>query len=198
MTSDSAIAPQSAAFKDNEEQMQALVDDLKAKLKIIAQGGSETARTRHQNKGKLLPRARIEALLDPNSPFFEISALAAYDCYEDDVPCAGVIAGIGIIHQQPRMIVANDATVKGGTYYPLTVKKHLRAQAIAAQCHLPCLYLVDSGGANLPSSRRSVSRQRSLWAHFLQSSANVGSKHSSNFCGHDLHCWRRLCASDVR
>jgi 3-methylcrotonyl-CoA carboxylase beta subunit len=150
MTSDVLVTPQSAAFKHNEQQMQALVNDLHATLKTLAEGGSETARAKHQNKGKLLPRARIETLLDANSPFLEISALAAFECYEDRVPCAGVIAGIGLIHQQPCMIVANDATVKGGTYYPLTVKKHLRAQKIAFQCHLPCVYLVDSGGANLP------------------------------------------------
>ncbi|UTP72178.1 methylcrotonoyl-CoA carboxylase [Alteromonas sp. LMIT006] len=134
----------------NTLHMEAQVNDLKKVVARIIQGGSESAREKHKARGKLLARERIDALLDSGSFFLEIGQLAAYNVYEEDVPCAGVVAGIGLIHGHLCMIVANDATVKGGTYYPLTVKKHLRAQEIALQNQLPCLYLVDSGGANLP------------------------------------------------
>jgi 3-methylcrotonyl-CoA carboxylase beta subunit len=130
--------------------MQTQVDDLKNVIAKINQGGGEKANQRHLSRGKLLPRERINCLLDSGSPFLELSQLAAWNVYEDYVPAAGVIAGIGRVSGIECMIVANDATVKGGTYYPLTVKKHLRAQTIAQQNNLPCIYLVDSGGANLP------------------------------------------------
>src|SRR5579872_6936115 len=123
------------------------VQDLKQKLSSIYQGGNETARARHSQHGKLLPRDRIQLLLDSGSDFLELSALAGYQLYEDDIPAAGIITGIGKIHQQECMIIVNDATVKGGTYYPITVKKHLRAQQIAETNRLPCIYLVDTGGA---------------------------------------------------
>ena len=116
----------------------------------VVQGGSEKARQRHAARGKLLPRERIEGLLDPGSTFLEFSQLAGWKLYEDEVPCGGIVTGIGQIHGRPCIVVVNDATVKGGTYYPVTVKKHLRAQAIAEQNRLPCIYLVDSGGAYLP------------------------------------------------
>lgn len=140
----------SEAFAENKAHMQAQVDDLYQLVQTLMLGGGETSRERHTSRGKLLPRDRIETLLDANTSFLEIGQLAAYDVYEDYVPCAGVVAGIGQVAGTLCMIVANDATVKGGTYYPLTVKKHLRAQTIAAENHLPCIYLVDSGGANLP------------------------------------------------
>ncbi|MFC4699505.1 carboxyl transferase domain-containing protein [Glaciecola siphonariae] len=140
----------SEAFALNEAHMQAQVDDLHALVQNIMLGGGEKSRERHTSRGKLLPRDRIETLLDPNTAFLEIGQLAAHEVYDDYVPCAGVVAGIGQVAGTLCMIVANDATVKGGTYYPLTVKKHLRAQTIAEQNHLPCIYLVDSGGANLP------------------------------------------------
>ncbi|MDM7861073.1 carboxyl transferase domain-containing protein [Alteromonas sp. ASW11-36] len=146
----SKINPNSQAYADNAEHMQQQVNDLRDKIAQINQGGGEKANQRHLSRGKLLPRERINVLLDPGSPFLEIGQLAAWDVYEDYVPCAGVIAGIGVINGIECMVVANDATVKGGTYYPLTVKKHLRAQTIAEQNNLPCVYLVDSGGANLP------------------------------------------------
>lgn len=146
----SAINTKSDAFSVNHDHMVEQVDDLKSVIETIKQGGGEKAAARHQSRGKLLPRDRINALLDPGSPFLEIGQLAAHEVYDDYVPCAGVVAGIGRVNGQECMIVANDATVKGGTYYPLTVKKHLRAQAIAQENHLPCIYLVDSGGANLP------------------------------------------------
>ena len=146
----SKINPNSADFAANAAAMQAQVDDLHGILDRVRQGGGSKACERHTSRGKLLPRERVQGLLDPGSPFLELSALAAYNVYGEDVPAAGVITGIGRVSGQECVIVANDATVKGGSYYPLTVKKHLRAQAIAAENNLPCIYLVDSGGANLP------------------------------------------------
>lgn len=146
----STINPQDPAFAGNYQHHAALRDELQALTATLALGGDERSRQRHQQRGKLLPRERIEALLDTGSPFLEFSALAAYQVYDDDIPGAGMISGLGMVSGQCCVIVANDATVKGGTYYPLTVKKHLRAQQIAAENHLPCIYLVDSGGANLP------------------------------------------------
>ena len=144
------INPASASFKANQATMNALVEQLNNTLNKLAEGGNERARTRHQQHGKLLPRERLQHLLDPGSFFLELSLLAAYEVYDDVVPAAGLITGLGQISGETCMIVINDATVKGGTYYPLTVKKHLRAQAIAEANHLPCIYLVDSGGAFLP------------------------------------------------
>lgn len=146
----SKIDTRSESYIQNQTLMQSLVDDLKTKVSQIAQGGGEKARNKHLARGKLLPRDRILKLLDPGSPFLELSQLAGYQVYEDDIPAAGIITGIGRIKGIECLIIANDATVKGGTYYPLTVKKHLRAQEIAAQNNLPCIYLVDSGGAFLP------------------------------------------------
>lgn len=146
----SKINTKSADFSDNARHMREQVADLADKIAQIKQGGGEKSNKRHTDRGKLLPRERINALLDKGSPFLELSQLAAWDVYEDYVPAAGVISGIGRVSGTECMIVANDATVKGGTYYPLTVKKHLRAQTIAEQNNLPCIYLVDSGGANLP------------------------------------------------
>ena len=149
---DSAVNPRSQEFAENAEHMQTLVDDLRQQVARIAQGGGERYQQRHKSRGKLLVRERIDALLDPGAPFLELSQLAAFDMYgKDDVPAAGLVTGIGRVSGQECVIVANDATVKGGTYYPVSVKKHLRAQDIAQQNHLPCIYLVDSGGANLPN-----------------------------------------------
>ena len=147
----SSIDTNSAEFKANKKHMEGLVADLKAKASAIEAGGGPKAQGRHTSRGKLLPRERINRLLDSGSPFLELSQMAAYKVYEDDVPAAGIITGIGRVSGQECVIVCNDATVKGGTYYPLTVKKHLRAQEIAEQNNLPCIYLVDSGGANLPN-----------------------------------------------
>lgn len=146
----SQINTSSQEFKTNQATMQALVDELHHRIQHIALGGDEKARTRHLKHGKLLPRERLQQLLDPGSPFLEFSQLAAYQVYDDVVPAAGIITGIGWVSGTECIIVVNDATVKGGTYYPLTVKKHLRAQEIALMNHLPCIYLVDSGGAYLP------------------------------------------------
>src|SRR5690606_6663302 len=128
----------------------ALAEALRSRVAHTALGGSEHARARHRSRGKLLPRERVERLLDPGSPFLEIGQLAAHGLYDDEVPGAGVIGGVGQVSGRQVMILANDSTVKGGTYFPMTVKKHLRAQEIAEQNRLPCIYLVDSGGANLP------------------------------------------------
>ena len=147
----SKINNRSQDFQDNVAHMKQQVDDLKAKLEQIKLGGGEKSRARHLSRGKLLPRDRVYGLLDSGSPFLELSQLAAYEVYDDNVPAAGIITGIGRVGGQECVIVANDATVKGGTYYPLTVKKHLRAQTIAQENNLPCIYLVDSGGANLPN-----------------------------------------------
>ena len=147
----SKLSPNGAEFQANAAAMQTIVDDLKAKLAVIAQGGSASARAKHVARGKLLPRERVERLLDAGTPFLEVSPMAAYGMYDADITAAGVIAGIGRVAGIDCMIVCNDATVKGGTYYPMTVKKHLRAQEIARENRLPCIYLVDSGGANLPN-----------------------------------------------
>jgi 3-methylcrotonyl-CoA carboxylase beta subunit len=147
----SAVDPRSAAFQANAKAMREQVDDLKAKVAKIKEGGGKASRDRHVSRGKLLPRDRVRTLLDPGSPFLELSQLAAYNMYDNEVPSAGVITGIGRVSGQECVIVCNDATVKGGTYYPITVTKHLRAQQIAIDNRLPCIYLVDSGGANLPN-----------------------------------------------
>src|SRR5580658_1284164 len=148
---DSAIDTRSDEFRANADAMAALVADLRGTVDSIRQGGGEAARQRHLSRGKLLPRDRVRALIDPSSPFLEVGQLAAHGMYGGEVPAAGIITGVGRVSGRECVIVANDATVKGGTYYPITVKKHLRAQEIALQNRLPCIYLVDSGGANLPN-----------------------------------------------
>ncbi|HJU20707.1 MAG TPA: carboxyl transferase domain-containing protein [Stellaceae bacterium] len=147
---ETAIDRRSESFCANAQAMRGLVADLNATLARIGEGGEEAARRRHLQRGKLLPRERVRLLLDPGAPFLEFSALAAHGLYDGEVPAAGIITGIGCILGQECVVVANDATVKGGTYFPMTVKKHLRAQEIAGDNRLPCLYLVDSGGAYLP------------------------------------------------
>ncbi len=149
----SKINPRSENFLMNQQHNMTLVEDLNQLVQSLKQGGGEVAQTRHLARNKLLPRDRVQRLLDPGSPFLEIGQLAAHEVYDETLPSAGMIVGIGRVSGQECMIVANDATVKGGTYYPLTVKKHLRAQTIAAENQLPCIYLVDSGGANLPHQK---------------------------------------------
>ncbi|AQV92432.1 methylcrotonoyl-CoA carboxylase [Cupriavidus necator] len=150
-TLETKLNARSESFKANAEAMQAVVADLKARIAKLAEGGGEDARNKHLSRGKLLPRERVQQLLDPGTPFLELSQLAAYDMYDNAAPGAGIITGIGRVAGQECVIVCNDATVKGGTYYPMTVKKHVRAQEIAEENNLPCIYLVDSGGANLPN-----------------------------------------------
>ncbi|AWB89510.1 carboxyl transferase domain-containing protein [Salinibacterium hongtaonis] len=149
-TLESRVDVTSAAFEANATAQKALVAELRARLAEAALGGSEASRLRHQSRGKLLARDRVDRLLDEGSPFLEIAPLAATGLYGDEAPGAGVVAGVGLVHDRPVLVIANDATVKGGTYLPLTVKKHLRAQEIALENRLPCIYLVDSGGAFLP------------------------------------------------
>ena len=144
---ESVAKPRSKEFKQNAADMQALVDDLQDKVRVVKDGGGESSRERHLSRGKLLPRDRVRTLLDPGAPFLEFSQMAAHEVYDDVVPGAGIITGIGSVEGTECVIVANDATVKGGTYYPITVKKHLRAQEVARENNLPCIYLVDSGGA---------------------------------------------------
>ncbi|MFE2145499.1 carboxyl transferase domain-containing protein, partial [Streptomyces sp. NPDC059456] len=146
----SAADPASEAWRTNEAAHRELAEGLRARLDAARLGGGEKARARHTARGKLLPRDRVDTLLDPGSPFLELAPLAAEGMYGGAAPAAGVIAGIGRVSGRECVIVANDATVKGGTYYPMTVKKHLRAQEVALENRLPCLYLVDSGGAFLP------------------------------------------------
>jgi 3-methylcrotonyl-CoA carboxylase beta subunit len=146
----STASPGSEEFQANQRAHEALIGDLRAQLERAQRGGGDRARERHVARGKLLPRERVDRLLDPGAPFLELSALAAHGLYDDEAPGAGIITGIGRVSGRECVIVANDATVKGGTYYPVTVKKHLRAQEVARENRLPCIYLVDSGGAFLP------------------------------------------------
>jgi len=171
----SAVVAGSETFAENAAHMQAQVDDLKEKISKISLGGPERARDKHLSRGKLLPRDRVNTLLDPGSPFLELSQLAAYDMYDADIASAGVITGIGRVEGTECMIVCNDATVKGGTYYPVTVKKHLRAQEIAAENKLPCIYLVDSGGANLPN-QDDVFPDREHFGRIFYNQANMSAE----------------------
>ncbi|MEO1044496.1 MAG: carboxyl transferase domain-containing protein [Pseudomonadota bacterium] len=169
------IDTQSEVYRAQSAHNVALKDELWGKVAKAAKGGSEKSRERHVSRGKLLPRERVERLLDPGSPFLEIGQLAANGLYDDAVPGAGLICGIGRVSGRQVMIVCNDATVKGGTYYPLTVKKHLRAQEIAEQNHLPCIYLVDSGGANLPHQDE-VFPDREHFGRIFFNQANMSAK----------------------
>ena len=147
----SSVLAGSESFAANRAKHLKMLRVVEEAAAVAAAGGGERARERHRSRGKMLPRERVAGLLDPGSPFLEVGATAAHGLYGGDAPCAGVIAGVGRVQGRDVMVVCNDATVKGGTYYPMTVRKHLRAQEIAEECHLPCVYLVDSGGANLPN-----------------------------------------------
>ncbi|HEX6019835.1 MAG TPA: carboxyl transferase domain-containing protein [Burkholderiaceae bacterium] len=176
----SKLNPRSEEFKANAATMRALVDDLHAQVERVAQGGPAEARAKHEARGKLLPRERVQRLLDPGTPFLELGALAALGVYKekngsDAAPSAGVITGIGRVAGVECVIVCNDATVKGGTYYPLTVKKHLRAQEIAQMNRLPCIYLVDSGGANLPNQDE-VFPDREHFGRIFYNQANLSAQ----------------------
>src|SRR5881394_535676 len=170
----SSIDRRSEAFRANDQAMRAVVADLRDKSQAIARGGDEPSRQRHLGRGKLLARERIRVLLDPGSPFLELSAFAAYEMYDGAVPAAGIVTGIGRIAGRECVVVANDATVKGGTYFPMTVKKHLRAQEIARDNRLPCLYLVDSGGAFLPAQDE-VFPDREHFGRIFYNQANLSS-----------------------
>jgi 3-methylcrotonyl-CoA carboxylase beta subunit len=172
---ESQLNPRSADFQSNAAAMRALVEDLNAQVALAAAGGGDAARKKHADRGKLPPRDRVQMLLDPGTPFLEIAPLAAHGMYNGDAPCAGMIAGIGRVSGIDCMIVCNDATVKGGTYYPMTVKKHLRAQEIAQQNRLPCIYLVDSGGANLPNQDE-VFPDREHFGRIFYNQANLSAQ----------------------
>src|ERR1700693_1939328 len=177
---ESKLKPRSPAAQANAAAMQLLVDDLRSKIAAIALGGGAAARSKHTARGKLLPRERVQLLLDPGTPFLELSQMAAFGMYpdrdgSDAAPSAGIITGIGRVAGQECIIVCNDATVKGGTYYPMTVKKHLRAQEIAEQNQLPCIYLVDSGGANLPNQDE-VFPDRDHFGRIFFNQANLSAK----------------------
>lgn len=172
---ESRINPRSQTFIDNARAMQEQVDDLQVQLEKTALGGSQASRDRHSARGKLLPRERVERLLDPGTPFLELSPMAAHNMYDGDAPGAGLITGIGRVAGTECVVVCNDATVKGGTYYPLTVKKHLRAQEIAQQNRLPCIYLVDSGGANLPQQDE-VFPDREHFGRIFYNQANMSAQ----------------------
>ena len=171
----SQLNPRSADFQANAAAMRTLVDDLRGQFAKVEQGGGEAARAKHTARGKLLPRERVNQLLDPGTPFLELSPLAAHGMYDGAAPGAGVITGIGRVNGVDCVIVCNDATVKGGTYYPMTVKKHLRAQEIAEQNHLPCIYLVDSGGANLPNQDE-VFPDREHFGRIFYNQANMSAQ----------------------
>jgi 3-methylcrotonyl-CoA carboxylase beta subunit len=171
----SQINTRSAEFAANAAQMQAAVADLQLQLAAAAAGGGEAARAKHVARGKLLPRERVQMLLDPGTPFLELAPLAAHAMYNGDAPCAGIVAGIGRVEGTDCLIVCNDATVKGGTYYPMTVKKHLRAQEVAMQNRLPCIYLVDSGGANLPN-QDDVFPDRDHFGRIFYNQANMSAQ----------------------
>jgi 3-methylcrotonyl-CoA carboxylase beta subunit len=172
---ESQLNPRSAEFQANAEVMRGLVEDLQAQLARVAAGGGEAARAKHVARGKLPPRERVQMLLDPGTPFLELAPLAAHGMYNGDAPCAGLIAGIGRVSGRDVVIVCNDATVKGGTYYPMTVKKHLRAQEVAMQNRLPCIYLVDSGGANLPNQDE-VFPDREHFGRIFYNQANLSAQ----------------------
>lgn len=171
----STLKTESALFQENTTYMATLVADFKKKSADILQGGSAQAQQRHQEQGKLLPRERITHLLDMHTPFLELSLLAGYALYEEQVPAGGIITGIGTIMGHICMVIANDATVKGGTYFPITVKKHLRAQEIAASNHLPCVYLVDSGGAFLPKQAE-IFADKEHFGRIFFNQANLSAK----------------------
>lgn len=172
---DSKINPNNSVFKENAAAMQTQIDKLTTLIEKIKMGGPEKARQHQQKQGKLLVRDRVDHLLDPGAPFLELSTLAGYGLYDDEVPAAGIITGVGHIMGQECMIVANDPSVKGGTYYPITVKKHLRAQEIAEQNHLPCVYLVDSGGAYLPKQEE-VFPDREHFGRIFYNQAKLSAK----------------------
>ncbi|MDX1433301.1 MAG: carboxyl transferase domain-containing protein [Gammaproteobacteria bacterium] len=169
------VDARSDAFRANAERMGGLVSDLRARVETISRGGGEAAMQRHVARGKLPVRERVRLLLDPGAPFLELSQLAAFEVYDDVVPAAGIVTGIGRVAGRECVIIANDATVKGGTYYPITVKKHLRAQAIAEENRLPCIYLVDSGGANLPNQDE-VFPDRDHFGRIFYNQANMSAK----------------------
>ncbi|MCK5078998.1 MAG: acyl-CoA carboxylase subunit beta, partial [Bacteroidales bacterium] len=169
---ESKINTSSPEFRENKKKFLEIFEKYRTTLEQVHKGGSEKAVTRHKERGKLLARERIDLLLDPNTPFMELSPLAAFGEYNNQFPSAGIITGIGVVHGQETLIIANDATVKGGTYVKETIKKHLRAQQIALENHLPCVYMVDSGGIFLPEQSR-VFADRDNFGRFFYNQARL-------------------------
>ena len=194
----SSIDSNAAEFRANAEKMRALTAQLQARRAEAALGGPEKARERHVGRGKLLPRDRVMNLIDPGSPFLELSPLAANGMYDDAIHGAGLITGIGRIEGRECMVVCNDSTIKGGTYFPMTVKKHLRAQEIARENRLPCIYLVDSGGANLPHQTE-VFPDREHFGRIFYNQATLSALRIPQIAVVMGSCTagRRLCAGDV-
>ena len=192
-------AQESDVFEARKQRMSELVSELRERTAQVAAGGGERAVERHRSRGKLLARERIDRLVDPGSSFLELNALAAWDIYDGQAPSAGIVTGIGVVEGRECVIVANDATVKGGTYFPLTVKKHLRAQEVAEQNRLPCVYLVDSGRRLPPAAGRGLPRPRPLRPDLLQPGADVRQGHPADRSRRRLvHGRRRLRARDER
>ncbi|MGM0585308.1 MAG: carboxyl transferase domain-containing protein, partial [Pseudomonadota bacterium] len=171
----SALSPASEEARANRAAHLEAIETVRQAADLARRGGGQAARERHESRGKMLPRDRVSALLDPGAPFLEIGMTAAHGMYDDAAPCAGLIAGVGRVMGREVMVVCNDATVKGGTYYPMTVKKHLRAQEIALQNRLPCIYLVDSGGANLPQQDE-VFPDREHFGRIFYNQANMSAE----------------------
>lgn len=186
-------------FQENTQYLLELIDQLRQRVQQVQQGGGDEAIAKHRKRNKLLARERIQLLCDPDTPFVEVSPLAAWDMYDNDAPSAGIVTGIGLVEGQECVIVANDATVKGGTYYPITVKKHLRAQEIAEQNHLPCIYLVDSGGAFLPLQAE-VFPDRDHFGRIFYNQARMSSMRIPTNCRRHgiMYSWWSICASDER
>ena len=172
---ESHLDTSSADYQENRASMLALLDQLHERVEVVHQAGGEEAVRRHKERGKLLALERIDLLIDPDTPFIELSPLAAWEMYENEAPSAGIVTGIGLVCGQECVVIANDATVKGGSYYPMTIKKHLRAQEIAEQNHLPCIYLVDSGGAFLPLQAE-VFPDRDHFGRFFYNQARLSAK----------------------
>ena len=186
-------------FRTNLAAHEAALTEVRAAAEAAAAGGGEKARARHLSRGKMLPRDRVAGLLDPGSPFLEIGATAGHALYDGAAPGGGIIAGVGRVQGQDVMVLCNDATVKGGTYYPISVKKHLRAQEIAEENHLPCVYLVDSGGANLPNQDE-VFPDRDHFGRIFYNQARMSAKGIAQIAVVMGSCTRRrrLCARHVR
>ena len=196
---ESKVNPSGTEFRQNLEAYRKLLDTYRERLALVRQGGSDVAVKRHKERGKLLARERIDLLVDRNTPFIELSPMAAFDLYNNEFPSAGIVTGIGVIHGKEVMIVANDATVKGGTYVKETIKKHVRAQEIAMENQLPCVYLVDSGGVFLPEQANVFPDKYDFGRFLLQPGKAVGSGDPAGGGGHGiLHRRRGLCARHER
>ncbi len=192
------VDTKSPEYQANFDENKRLVEDLRSRMDAARQGGPPESVARHKARGKLTVRERLDRLFDDNTPFIELSPLAACDMYDNAAPAAGMVTGIGVVHGREVLVVANDATVKGGTYFPMTIKKHVRAQEIARKNNLPCVYLVDSGRYLPAGAIGDISRQGSLRQNLLQSGDALGTSYSADCSrARQLHGWWRLCSGDV-